>query len=132
MMNDETTQDYLARLVEEDKNNEWECERGVPGSSGIALPDAGLTELQLMELISHLRGTLEGTQFVDGVYDGMKPMVVPHWRLERINWEHDKTDKAWDVLMAFHNLTQKWKAEEEGNSDCDVEAGTVGCEGEEK
>ncbi len=125
MMNDETTQDYFARLVEEDKNNEWECERGVPGSSGIALPHSGLTELQLMELITHLRGTLEGATYVEGC---MGEKRVPYWKLERINWEHDKTDKAWDVLMAFHNLTQKWKAEEDGNVDCDAEAGTVGCE----
>jgi hypothetical protein len=89
------------------RDNEWDCDRGVPGSSGIALPHSGLTELQLMELISHLRGTLEGAQFIEG------QAVVPHWRLERINWEHDKTDKAWDVLMAFHDLTQKWQGEEE-------------------
>lgn len=107
---------------------EWNCERGVIGSSGAVLPHSGLSELQLMELITHLRMTLEGATYVEGCMDEKR---VPYWKLERINWEHDKTDKAWDVLMKFHDMQLEWGAIEDGNVDCDVEAGTIGVEGDE-
>lgn len=106
------------------EEEEWNCERGVIGSSGVVLPHSGLSELQLMELITHLRMTLEGATYVD--WRG-----VPYWKLERINWEHDKTDKAWDVLMKFRDMQLEWEAIEDGNVDCDVEAGTIGVEGDE-
>tara|TARA_R100000908_G_C3744906_1_gene140471 strand:- start:1350 stop:1697 length:348 start_codon:yes stop_codon:yes gene_type:complete len=106
----------------------WKCEREGSGSSGIPLKHSGLSELQLMELITHLRMTLEGATYVDGCMDEKR---VPYWKLERINWEHDKTDKAWDVLMKFHEKELEWEAIDDGHIDCDVEAGTVGVEGEE-
>lgn len=101
----------------------WKCEREGSGSSGIPLKHSGLSELQLMELIAHLRGTLEGAIYVE---DG-----IPHWKLERINWEHERTDAAWDVLLKFHEKELEWQAIDDGHIDCDVEAGTVGVEGEE-
>ena len=120
------------------EEEEWKCERGVIGSSGVVLPHSGLSELQLMELIAHLRGTLEGATYVD-TKDSVKVNGVPttysrhapYWKLERINWEHDKTDKAWNVLMKFHEKELEWEAIDDGHIDCDVEAGTVGVEGDE-
>ena len=116
----------------------WKCEREGSGSSGIPLKHSGLSELQLMELIAHLRGTLEGAMYVDtedsvtvNRVQGTSKYQAPYWKLERINWEHDKTDKAWGVLMKFHEKELEWDAIDGGHIDCDVEAGTVGVEGEE-
>lgn len=83
---------------------EWRCDRGVLGSSGVPLPHSGLSELQLMELISHLRGVLEGAQWVDD--------AIPYWKLERINFENELVDKGWEILMTLHDLEMKWSEEE--------------------
>ena len=79
-----------------------------------------------MELITHLRMTLEGAVFVDGCMDEKR---VPYWKLERINYENPKTDESWKILMRFWDLQQKW---EEVDIDSDEEAGTVGVESEER
>ena len=104
----------------------YDCDKGVPGSAGPPLKHSGLSELQLMELITHLRMTLEGAVFVDGCMDEKR---VPYWKLERINYENPKTDESWKILMRFWDLQQKW---EEVDIDSDEEAGTVGVESEER
>lgn len=88
---------------------DYECDRGVRGSAGPPLKHSGLSELQLMELIAHLRMTLEGAVFVDGCMDEKR---VPYWKLERINYENPKTDESWKVLKRFYDLQQAWEEEE--------------------
>jgi len=81
---------------------EWKCEQGVNGSSGPPGKWSGYSELQLMEMVAHLRMTLEGSQWDDAI----------GWKLERINFEHDMIDEAWTVLMHFHEWEQALEEEE--------------------
>ena len=84
------------------RDYEWKCEQGVPGSSGWPGVKSGYTELQLMEMVAHLRGTLEGATWDDEI----------GWKMERINFEHDMIEEAWTVLMKFHEWEQALDEEE--------------------
>ena len=121
----------ISGITTPDFDLNFDCDRGVAGSAGPPLKHSGLSELQLMELITHLRMTLEGAVFVDET----ETLAVPYWKLERINYENPKTDKSWKVLKRFYDLQQAWEESsptEDGHLDPRVHTFWIQSKGEEK